>query len=373
MPELKDQLVAYLDDVVERVDASQILAFDASSLEPLEPAEAGSHKPGWLYAVAAASVVAVLIGGLGYLVVAGSDSPSSPPGDEVNPLDLPLPSAAPTLNTVGMRDLPSEGAVPSEPVVGELVFGLWTHVVQAEDNAWFGWGSIYLYDDGRLIWQSLYPGDATGHTGLVEQRLTKEGVALLRQEVLDSGLFGPDAVESHRGLPALGWLVAKVGDGFEVRWNRDFVDDPIHDRLISIHSWLPARAWADPVPREYVPTHYELCVTNEPRPTLEPDSETDTENTQPLPFSVREILVSATPSHLRWPPYENDDTRESKYHHCYDVTTDQARFIVGEFDDSPFLERSDNDVRTAYEGSVWGARSIYVTLTPFLPHEAPEF
>ncbi|CAN5193447.1 hypothetical protein BH20ACT24_BH20ACT24_10220 [soil metagenome] len=55
--------------------------------------------------------------------------------------------------------------------------------------------NVNVYADGRLIWQRL--GDSRGDgnpntTGLIEQRLTLEGVELVRSEVLSTGLFDHD-------------------------------------------------------------------------------------------------------------------------------------------------------------------------------------
>ena len=111
--------------------------------------------------------------------------------------------------------LPPEGVLPSEPLRGELVM---------EDGSIppSFWWHTNLYADGRLIWATEVPADP-GEGGpkvsvWIEQRLTPEGVALLR-----SG-----AVPLGRGTLLLGQL--------------------------------PASAWEDPDLRPYVPSTYAVCA-----------------------------------------------------------------------------------------------------------------
>ena len=94
----------------------------------------------------------------------------------------------------GFVSLPPVGATPSAPESGELV-------IQYRDlrvtlaQAW-GW----VYADGRLITVDARPITQQSHSdlpeaatrwssGLVEQRLTPEGVELLRSEIVSTGLF----------------------------------------------------------------------------------------------------------------------------------------------------------------------------------------
>ena len=88
---------------------------------------------------------------------------------------------------MGNMGLPPEGATPSTPDNGELVVGL--HGMTGHGET-----AIYVYADGRLISHRHRdvgpPGAATAiSTGYLVQRLTPEGVELLRAEVLSSGLF----------------------------------------------------------------------------------------------------------------------------------------------------------------------------------------
>lgn len=78
-------------------------------------------------------------------------------------------------------------------------------------------GSAFLYDDGRLIWFMYHDGRSTG---LVEQRLTPLGVAIVA---------GHDSLADRDPL-----VLAK---------------------------WLPASAWADAEMHPYVPAAYGVCLS----------------------------------------------------------------------------------------------------------------
>ena len=87
----------------------------------------------------------------------------------------------------GFIGLPPEGATPSSPESGELVVYLDKHHYR-----------VWVYADGRMIWQrdshghlgGRVPGGANEVTsGYLEQRLTREGVELVRSAVV--GLVDP--------------------------------------------------------------------------------------------------------------------------------------------------------------------------------------
>ena len=78
-----------------------------------------------------------------------------------------------TEETPVVAGLPPEGATPSTPGSGELIASMWEHI---SGRGTFGDGWLYLYADGRLIWQRGGP-DYPEPTGWLEQRLTREGAA----------------------------------------------------------------------------------------------------------------------------------------------------------------------------------------------------
>ena len=101
----------------------------------------------------------------------------------------------------GLHRAAPEGATPSTPGRGELVVRHWWGVARGS----------YVYADGRLIW---YCDTATRRsTGYLEQRLTPEGVELVRSDVVSSGLFVEDLdVNVGGGGPCVSWISVRDGD-----------------------------------------------------------------------------------------------------------------------------------------------------------------
>src|SRR5215207_3130183 len=175
---------------------------------------------------------------------------------------------------VGIVGLPPEDAVPSAPSRGELVVGA-TFGHTGGDPGRFG---LHVYADGRLIWEQLgdLPGGDPTPTGLIEQRLTPEGVELLRNEVLSTGLFEQDIRFVGAGIPYSGAIQVRNGDRLvTLTWGaigpRDEPETTVTSEQASallqlraeiedLASWLPTGAWADREQRAYVPARYSLCL-----------------------------------------------------------------------------------------------------------------
>ena len=89
----------------------------------------------------------------------------------------------------GLVGLPPEGSIPSNPWIGDLsVDFLFGHT--DTDGGRF---HMSVYADGRVIWERL--GNPSGEgppTGLIEQRLTREGVELVRAQVQFVAPFDDD-------------------------------------------------------------------------------------------------------------------------------------------------------------------------------------
>jgi hypothetical protein len=176
----------------------------------------------------------------------------------------------------GIVGLAPVGATPSTPKRGELVLSFgFGHTVG--DPGRF---QVFLYADGRLISERL--GDPSGEgdaTGLLEQRLTPEGVELVRAEVISTGLVDHDLhLTSGEGLYS-GHIKFRTGDRLvHVTWGNAIWGDVDPDvarqsptpeqasalmrldaRLADPASWLPASAWEDPETRAYVPSGYSVC------------------------------------------------------------------------------------------------------------------
>jgi hypothetical protein len=215
----------------------------------------------------------------------------------------------------GFIGLPPIGATPSTPESGELVLR-WSGSSETHKRPhWRGgfaapYVGAWVYADGRMIWwrdRQLPEGANELTSGYLEQRLTPEGVELLRSEVV--GLLEPSralletvpADDDPRSGP-FGGLVLVVphdyGSGggagagsVEVRDSDRFVrlqwhagitdDDPAFEGTIATPeqlsalrridalltdpaSVLPVSAWAVREVRAYVPSHYAVCIHSSP-------------------------------------------------------------------------------------------------------------
>ena len=181
------------------------------------------------------------------------------------------PAATSSPIDVGLVGLPPKGAMPSTPERGRLVL----HLGFGHTSGDGGRFSLSMYADGRVIWQRL------GATrGLIEQRLTPEGVQLVRAEVLATGYFDHDRVLVGDGVGGLYYGEVKVrsGDRFvRLAWGTAGFElgigsaattptpeevrtiEELDARLEDLSTWLPASAWEDATYRAYVPSRYVGC------------------------------------------------------------------------------------------------------------------
>lgn len=176
--------------------------------------------------VAAAAVLTVALIGINLLFTGGGNrvggptvAPSSVPSATPSPTPTPL---EPSTIEAGFIGLPPQGATASSPEDGVLVD---SYLVGGGALPYRG--TVRLYNDGRLIWSYFFsgPGGPNGHsTGLLEQRLTPEGVELLRTH-------DTSTIESRLEM------------------------DPLN-----LPGWLPASAWEDQTIRAYVPSRYAVCL-----------------------------------------------------------------------------------------------------------------
>ena len=173
----------------------------------------------------------------------------------------------------GLVGLPPVGATPSTPKKGELVFSS-TFAHSFGDPGRF---HVAVYADGRLITERV------GEHGILERRLTPEGVELLRAEVMSTGLVDDDLhFTGGQGLHFGGHIefrdanrVVHVtwGDGTGT-WRGVPGPDVIKEtatpeqasalmrldaRLADLASWLPANAWKDLQTKAFVPSSYSVC------------------------------------------------------------------------------------------------------------------
>ena len=233
------------------------------------PTERPTNRHRWLAAAVAAATVAVIAGGL---VLAARDDDEtgvvSDPGPVTEgPVTTPPPvdTAAVAETRVGFIGLPPEGATPSTPEGGELVVSIAACGTPAspgdgiielsEIDGLPSLGALWVLADGRLIWlkyEDLPEGANPLSTGLLEQRLTPEGVELMRSEATaafssgEASRCNPDGAYSIFYVPA--------GGGFE--GNSISADNEHLARVVDPWSWLPATAWEDRGIRAYVPSTY---------------------------------------------------------------------------------------------------------------------
>jgi hypothetical protein len=221
---------------------------------------------------------------------------------ETPPVDQPTTSMVPTTPTVppsqlpeGLYALPPEGADPSMPAAGELVAELPM--------------PIWVYEDGRVI-SALWSGnDVPGDwTGFLEQRLTPEGVELVRAEVERTD---PSQAYCRPGGPG-GYGFSDGGRevcAHATRGGWESVYPRLYELPRGAPSWLPATAWADPDPKPYVPSSYVIQLTVDGQPTRD-------EVVAMLPPAVAGVLAAAPECAFDiFPPSHGERL-------CWKVTTD---------------------------------------------------
>jgi RNA polymerase sigma-70 factor, ECF subfamily len=265
----------------------------------------------------------------------------------------------------GAMELPPDGATASTPASGELVVSMWSR----GRTGWDGW--VYVYADGRVIWQRRGPLPATGW---LEQRLTPEGVELVQAEILSTGLFDPAqspfATDPDRPPPGseLGYGWPSYGD-IQVRnggrlilvpgrpgqaWMPEF--DRLQQRVAELQSWLPSSAWEDREIRAYVPSRYAICPYRFTAPL-------GWSRILPLlPPSAQELFADARP--WRW----DDRTGGST---CFDVTTEEAHTVAAALDDARIRRSLHAPLAYQFDAPDPIAGTIGIDFWPFLPDGVP--
>jgi hypothetical protein len=274
----------------------------------------------------------------------------------------------------GFVALPPVGATPSAPESGELVIQY-----RDLDHAGSGWG--WVYADGRLITASGAPQAVSASrpagsdvpeaanrwsSGLLEQRLTPEGVELLRSEIVSTGLF--EHHEPAGRLDIHNVIQVRIDDRL-VRVNANF-PKRLRERLTNPASWLPASAWANRRIRAYVPSRYEIWYGASPQ-TLERS------RILPLLPATAEDLLRAkdavpvqgdigTPG---FPPHP-----VTRYHSV--LTTEEARAVTQALDDAGLpgggteysfeIPGTSVDPAPPEKGPVRNV--VFIAFTPYLPH-----
>jgi hypothetical protein len=232
------------------------------------------------------------------------------------------PDGPETVPTVGFIGLPPPGAVPSSPEYGVLV----------DEWPLFGgslpWrGGAQLYEDGRLIWFLFHRGTTPPYvqqsTGYLEQRLSPEGVDLVRRS---------------DGVSRDPWRLG---------------------------AWLPATAWQDITIRPYVPSRFGACVSRgNPNAPVESRVWGRPGEPQPLadllallPPRAAELLRGQEPV----PPLGDDET-------CLDLSTGEARDLNRALLDGDMSQdESQNRFVMQYEKDLAGPDRLDIRLEPVYP------
>jgi hypothetical protein len=264
------------------------------------------------------------------------------------PADEPKPS--PSTERVGFVGLPPEGALPSTPAIGKLVLSLNT-----TDTEGFQMVDVYVYADGRVIWQKwidVPEGANPSYSGYLEQRLTTEGVEILRSRILSTGLFEHSLRLVAAKNPAQIHIQVRKGDRwvfveavtrpYYAWWEADGTKEtPAQARAVARlealladpAAWLPSAAWADPEIRPYVASRYSAVFDRRvPSPSE-------------LPSPADELLLDS----------------------CQVLTTEETRTISNALEDSgiapvPISPSSDG-------GLAYWISGAFLHFHPYLPDE----
>jgi hypothetical protein len=265
--------------------------------------------------------------------------------------------------------LPVE-ATPSAPESGELVIQY-----RDLDHAGSGWG--WVYADGRLITlrHSDLPEAATRwSSGLLEQRLTPEGVELLRSEIISTGLFehhqpADSRFAGHNVIQLrIGGRLVQVQGKFSANSNE--FPRRLRERLADPASWLPASAWANRRPRAYVASRYAILYGGLFQ-TIERSRILSL-----LPAPAEDLLrdQEAAP---RLRGYDGGGfTRTSLTYYVSDLTTEEARALAQALDDAG-LNRGGLDYDFEIPGTSVDPpppmkgpvrNKVFIGFSPYFPH-----
>jgi hypothetical protein len=272
----------------------------------------------------------------------------------------------------GIVGLPPVGATPSTPENGVLEMD---YTVSGRETRSRNW----VYADGRLIRLGTPP-----RRGFLEQRLTREGVELLRSEILSAGGFGhaqpppgSTTLEDFRRFgPAGSPIQVRKGDRLvPVRWVRDLKQ--LEARLANPGSWLPASAWKQPRVRAYVPSRFAVCAGVVV--LRYPDKPARARFVQMRPARIVALLPAAVQNALRgrnWtrgfpPPQAPTSTGYyPRYPGCFAMTTNEARSLATALDAAgPATARKGGRLHLHYALDAPGpSRQAWIDFDPLLPH-----
>ena len=258
----------------------------------------------------------------------------------------------------GFIGVPPEGATPSAPESGDL------DIFYFGDEGSYTW----VYADGRLIsWRAADVPEGANEifSGYLEQRLTPEGVELLRSEILSVGddnladgsapWFTYRAPGEAAVPPQCCVILARDGDR-RLRVTRASDMERLGARLADPALWLPASAWENRDVRGYVASKYAVCWSGTPQQKIEPSRILDL-----LPAPAAAMLRSRDLSIELGPPETSHEIN------CADMATEQARALdkalrVGG------LEPAASASSLTYALEAPGGVPASIWFEPYLPH-----
>ncbi len=351
-------------------------------------------SPNWprmsTFAIGAVAVAALVVAITGTRLL-DSSAPGGP--GPIAPIASQSPAASgresvPPAGSVNVPGLPAEGSEPSDPTPGELVLQWDGSITES--------GTLWVYADGRMIWWRLSSEravDGEAFIGLVQQRLSPQGVEFLLSRVISTGLFETDLVLAREGSAPYLQIQVKNGDqfvGVTWAWRGISGDAPVatsaqaseltalNALLTGPDSW-PANWWEDQAKRAYVPSEYAICF----RAFMQPGMRAPTEPIEAariwglLPDAAERLILAGEPA-----PAGGPDPNPN----CPRVTTDDARAIAEIIQRSGVLPSQDPGVlggtsvpapATGYwlrfllhpQGDL--ADLVWIDFYPVLPHGQP--
>jgi hypothetical protein len=270
----------------------------------------------------------------------------------------------------GIIGLAPEGATPSTPASGVPVLKFMFGHTPGDPGRF----TVDAYADGPSR-----TDDFRNSTGYLEQRLTPEGVELLRAEVVSTGLVDHDLnLYGDVGLPReglyFGYIDFRNQDrGVHVTWGDDILHGVpptpeqrsalirLDERLENPTSWLPASAWEDPEIRAYVPSSYSVCLAGKQGLGLD---------------RVLALLPSKAADMFRTQkntPNEYTNAAGTFRVWCSELTNDEARALERTLDDAGVPVSKDRD-RTylgerfgSFDPAEFSASEFSLDFTPNLP------
>jgi hypothetical protein len=283
--------------------------------------------------------------------------PQGAPSDRIEPADT-TPTTGPEPSVPdgfivrqGFIGMPPVGAQPSTPERGEIVLEISPCTSPELNNVSRSGAELFVFADGRLIWtrNADHPQGANPlSTGLLEQRLTPEGVELMRSELLDSDLLRPDEPPCEAGWYR-GHLHGAAGGSFSTPANE------FAARITDPASWLPESAWEDREIRAYVPSEYTVELMGVRARSLS---------------GFRDELPPAAAELVRCKNWEVQSV-ESGFVYYIDFTTDEARALATAVDDAGFeQDESANAYHLEYSFVLdYQDSVVHIEFYPQLPGE----